>query len=87
VYLHALTGHAQPSPVLLSKLFGLAPSEAMLAIRLSEGATLRETARQLGITENSARTYSKRVFLKTGVRRQADLVRVILRSIAVFGHS
>jgi len=87
VYLHALTGHARPSPVLLSQLFGLAPSEAILAILLSEGVTLREAAQQLGITENSARTYSKRVFLKTGVRRQADLVRVILRSIAVFGNS
>lgn len=87
VYFHALTEHVQPSPVLLSKLFGLAPSEAMLAILLSEGATLREAAQQLGITENSARTYSKRIFLKTGVRRQADLVRVILRSVAMFGRS
>ncbi|MEN2793118.1 hypothetical protein ABC974_26065 [Sphingomonas oligophenolica] len=86
VYLHALTGHAQPSPVLLSKLFGLTPSEAMLAILLSEGATLREAAQQMGITENSARTYSKRIFLKAGVRRQADLVRVILRSVAMFGN-
>lgn len=87
VYFHALTEHVQPSPALLSKLFGLAPSEAMLAILLSEGTTLRDAAKQLGITENSARTYSKRIFMKTGVRRQADLVRVILRSVAMFGRN
>jgi DNA-binding CsgD family transcriptional regulator len=86
LYFHALTQHMQPSPSLLSKLFGLAPSEAQLAILLSEGATLREAAQQLGITENSVRTYSKRIFFKTGVRRQADLVRVILRSLAMLGY-
>ena len=85
VYFHGLTRAVRPSLVLLTKLFGLAPSEAMLAILLSEGATLREAAKELGITENSARTYSKRIFTKTGVRRQADLIRLILRSVAMFG--
>lgn len=84
-YFHALTEDARPSSALLSRLFGLAPSEAMLAILLSEGMTLREAAGQLGITENSVRTYSKRLFMKMGVRRQADLVRVVLRSVAMFG--
>lgn len=87
IYFHALTDHLQPSPALLAKLFGLAPSEAMLAILLSDGATLREAAKQLGITENSARTYSKRIFMKTGVGRQADLVRIVLRSVAMLGQS
>ncbi|MBV1688913.1 helix-turn-helix transcriptional regulator [Novosphingobium sp. G106] len=85
IYLHALTHEVRPSAALLSKLFGLAPSEAALAILLSEGTTLREAAEQLGITENSARTYSKRIFVKTGVRRQADLVRLILSSVAMLG--
>jgi DNA-binding CsgD family transcriptional regulator len=85
VYFHALTEHVQPSPALLKQLFGLAPSEAALAIQLSEGKTLREAAEQLGITENSARTYSKRIFMKAGVGRQTDLVRIILRSVAMLG--
>ena len=59
----------------------------LLAILLSEGATLREAAKELGITENSARTYSKRIFMKAGVGRQADLIRLILRSVAMFGDS
>jgi len=86
LYFHALKQHTLASPVLLSKLFGLAPSEAQLAILLSDGVTLREAAQQLGITEHTARTYSKRIFVKTNVRRQADLVRVILRSLAMLGY-
>ena len=87
LYFHALTRAVRPSLSLLTKMFGLAPSEAMLAILLSEGATLREAAKELGITENSARTYSKRIFMKAGVGRQADLIRLILRSVAMFGDS
>jgi DNA-binding CsgD family transcriptional regulator len=39
---------------------------------------VREAAAQLGVTQETARTYVKRAFLKTGVRRQAQLVRLAL---------
>jgi len=85
VYLHHLADSVKPSPHLLADLFGIAPSEAVLAILLSEGLTLRETAARLGITENSARSYCKRIFAKMGIGRQADLVRLVLRSVAMLG--
>jgi DNA-binding CsgD family transcriptional regulator len=67
----------------VARLFGLTPSEAQLATLLANGFTLAEAASQLNIAENSARTYSKKIFAKTGVNRQTELVRLILKSVAL----
>jgi DNA-binding CsgD family transcriptional regulator len=69
----------------VAKIFGLMMSEAALAIKLADGLTLSEAAKKLSITENSARTISKRIFAKTGTRRQAELVRLILNSVVILG--
>jgi DNA-binding CsgD family transcriptional regulator len=84
IYLHDLRTTAHASPALVAKLFGLAPAEARLAILLGEGLTLREAAAKMGITENSVRSYSKNIFHKTGLNRQAEIVRLIQRSMALF---
>lgn len=65
----------------LGELFDLAPSEARLALALSRGMSIAEAAGELGLTVESARTYSKRIYAKTGARGQADLVRFIHRSV------
>jgi DNA-binding CsgD family transcriptional regulator len=65
----------------LGQLFDLIPSEARLALALSRGMSIAEAARDLGLTVESARTYSKRIYAKTGARGQADLVRFIHRSV------
>lgn len=74
-----------PAEGLVAKIFDLTPSEAHLATLLANGFTLAEAARKLDLTENTVRSYSKAIFSKTGVRRQTDLVRLILRSVAVLG--
>lgn len=66
----------------LSALFALPPSEARLAAALGVGASLREAADHLGLTIETARNYSKRLFAKTRTRGQVDLVRVIGDSLA-----
>jgi DNA-binding CsgD family transcriptional regulator len=66
----------------LSGLFGLTRSEALLARALTSGKTLEESAQELGITISSARTYLKRAFGKTNTNRQAELIRLILTSTA-----
>jgi DNA-binding CsgD family transcriptional regulator len=43
---------------------------------------LAQAARVLHLSEQTARTYSKLIFAKTGTNRQADLVRLILTSVA-----
>ncbi|MFC3711574.1 helix-turn-helix transcriptional regulator [Sphingoaurantiacus capsulatus] len=82
-----LSGASDARPVerLVMQLFDLTPSEAQLATLLAAGLTIAESAERLGLTENTARTYSKIIFSKTGVGRQAELIRLILRSVAVLG--
>jgi DNA-binding NarL/FixJ family response regulator len=65
----------------LAQLFDLLPSEARLALALSRGMSITEAAEDLGLTEQTARTYSKTIYAKMGARGQADLVRFIHRSV------
>lgn len=76
---------AQPLERLVMQLFDLTPSEAHLATLLATGFSLADAADRLGLTENTVRTYCKTIMSKVGVGRQADLVALILRSVAVLG--
>jgi DNA-binding CsgD family transcriptional regulator len=62
----------------LGRLYGLTESEAHLATLLVGDLTLVQAAKQLDITESTARTVLKRILAKTGTRRQASLVRLLL---------
>ncbi|MEO0030280.1 MAG: hypothetical protein RIS94_38 [Pseudomonadota bacterium] len=64
------------------QLFDLTASEARLSLALTRGRTIAEAAVEQGITEQTARGYSKIVYAKTGARGQADLVRILLASVA-----
>ena len=66
----------------IEALFALSPSEARLAAAILGGATLQEAAATLGLTIETARNYSKRLFAKTRTRGQVDLVRLISGSLA-----
>jgi DNA-binding CsgD family transcriptional regulator len=66
----------------LERLFGLSPAEARLATRLVDGATPDEAAIGLGISRNTARSQLQAIFMKTGVNRQGDLIRLLLSSAA-----
>ena len=59
----------------------LTQSEAALIELLARGESLRSASEQRGLTFETARTYLKRVFAKTGARRQADLLRRIQRFV------
>lgn len=75
----------EPPERIVAQVFGLTSSEAQLATQLSRGLTLMEAAQTLGLAENTVRSYLKSIFGKTGVNRQAELVRLILQSVAVLG--
>ena len=66
----------------VQSLFQLTPREAALTVILCAGRTLVEAAQELGITEQTARSYSREIFQKTGTNRQADLIRRVLTSVA-----
>ncbi len=61
---------------LVAGLFGLSGSEARVFDLIAQGLTPAETAGRLGIGVSTVRTHLLRIYDKTGVRRQADLVRL-----------
>ncbi len=73
----------QPPAEFLARLYGLTPAEARLAAQLLAGASIKEAAEHLQVTERTARWTLGRVFTKTGTRRQSELIRLVLSGPAV----
>ena len=78
-------GVAESSQRIVQQLFGLTRIEAAMALSLANGNTIEETADTLGLKKNTARTYLRFIFNKTGVTRQTMLVRKLLGSVASLG--
>ncbi len=68
-------------PAILRDLLGLTLGEARVASRVAAGRTPRESARELGVSEETTRTVLKRVFAKVGVSRQSELAALIARIV------
>jgi DNA-binding CsgD family transcriptional regulator len=64
------------------KLLGLTRVETRLTLQLARGAGLTEAAAAIGVKEQTARTYLKSIFGKTGTNRQAGLVRFLLTGLS-----
>jgi DNA-binding CsgD family transcriptional regulator len=73
------------SQQMLAELFELTPAEANLAIKLARGLSLAEVSAEQNISQHTARAQLKSIFSKTGVSRQAELVRLVLKSVASLG--
>jgi DNA-binding CsgD family transcriptional regulator len=58
--------------------FKLTPTQARLALRLAEGASLREAAERLEMSYATARVHLKAIFAKLEVRTQGALVAKVL---------
>lgn len=63
---------------MLRQWFGLTTAEARLAVVLAQGHSLAQGLERLGVGANTARTHLKAIFAKTGTKRQAELVRLLL---------
>jgi DNA-binding CsgD family transcriptional regulator len=68
--------------VLVASMFELTPAEAKLAVALVEGLDLQKIARSHNTALETVRSQLKAIFLKTGTRRQSDLIALVLRSVA-----
>ena len=73
------------SQQVLGELFGLTPAEANLAIKLTRGRSLAQVSDEKNISQHTVRAQLKSVFAKTGATRQAELVRLVLKSVAILG--
>ena len=64
--------------------FLLSAAEVRLAIALFKGATLKQVAERSGTSLNTSRVQLARVFSKTGVHRQAELIRLMYELTLTF---
>jgi DNA-binding CsgD family transcriptional regulator/PAS domain-containing protein len=64
----------------IRRAYDLTRAEARLLATLLRGQTLSEGATALGVARTTARTHLARIFSKTGVSRQADLMRLAARA-------
>ena len=58
----------------LISLYGLTRSEAAFAAKLVQGKSIELAAQEMFISEHTARTHLKRIFMKTDTHRQPELV-------------
>jgi DNA-binding CsgD family transcriptional regulator/PAS domain-containing protein len=73
------------SQQIITRLFGFTPAEAALAMQLARGLSLAQASAELNISQHTARAQLKAIFAKTGVSRQAELVRLVVKSVANLG--
>lgn len=71
----------------LKRFYDLTPAEARLAKLIAEGERLDSIAVRLSISVHTARTHLKRVFEKTGVERQAELVQLMFGCLGMMQDS
>lgn len=75
-----LSSHNQWQPLsadLLSSLYDLTRAEARLTVSLCQGLTLDDMANKFSLSKNTLRSQLRSCFNKTGVSRQAELIRYI----------
>lgn len=70
-------------PRALETLYGMSHAEARLVLHLLQGERIEEAAEKLTISPHTARNQLKNVFRKTGITRQAELVKLVLTGPAV----
>ncbi len=69
------------SPDAIRDLLGLTQSEATIAAEIAGGRSLTETATRLGVSPNTVRAHLRSIFVKTGVKRQSQLVHLVHHSL------
>ncbi len=77
--------HSEHSAERLAEVFNLPRREAEVAMALADGHSIAEAAGRMGLTLETTRNYSKRLYAKLGVRGQAELVKLVYESSAVMG--
>jgi len=80
VILQDMARQRLPRGAVLRKIYGLTAAEGRLAEALLENQTIETYAQSAGVSRNTVRTDLSSLFAKTGTRRQAELLRMLLLS-------
>ncbi|MGE0861389.1 MAG: response regulator [Gammaproteobacteria bacterium] len=67
-------GYRPVSGQVLHQIYGLTRAEVTLVQALASGHSLEDAAHVIGIAVNTARTHLKHIFIKTGSKRQSELI-------------
>ncbi|MGH6711693.1 MAG: LuxR C-terminal-related transcriptional regulator [Bradyrhizobium sp.] len=62
--------------------YNITPAECRFMMMLTQGMSTKEAAYAVGIAESTAKTHLQHLFAKTGVQRQADLIRLALTALS-----
>jgi len=71
-----VTPDEEDAAKVMAAVFELSPAETRVLAGLLSGRTLAETATALSIAASTAKTHLDHIFLKTGVSRQTELMRL-----------
>ena len=77
LFVHSATAASPSAPEVIAKAFRLTPTELNVLLAIVEVGGVPEVADTLGIAPSTVRTHLNRVYDKTGVRRQAGLVKLV----------
>ncbi len=78
------TRYAVPDD-LVGRLFGLTPAEARVCALLVQGLGAQDIADALDVADTTVKTHIRRIYDKTGVRRQPELVHLVTAFAAPIG--
>jgi DNA-binding CsgD family transcriptional regulator len=67
-----------PTAEVLQGLFDLTPAEARVAEGIGRACSVEDLAKQQGVSPDTVRTQVKAVLAKTGVRRQTELINLLV---------
>ena len=73
----------RPAQEVLRALYGLTPAECRVALLLGDGRAPRKIASMVGVSDSTVRSQIKSIFSKTGVKRQGELIRLLLSNSAI----
>jgi len=73
---------AESSDALMRRVYGLSTAEVRVSRALVAHGSLERAANELRLSRETARWHLKRIYRKTGTRRQVDLVRILMTGLA-----
>jgi DNA-binding CsgD family transcriptional regulator/PAS domain-containing protein len=78
LFVREIDAWSAPNLTSFTRYFGLTAAEAAMAVELTKADGVSAAAARLRISRATARTHLIHIFQKTGTRRQAELVRLML---------
>jgi DNA-binding CsgD family transcriptional regulator len=84
VFFHDPSERSGIDAMMIAEAFDLTPAETRIAVALASGQSIAEIAAARGVSAHTVRVQLQSLFDKTGVRRQAELVRRITTMPTLF---